>query len=43
MSLAELSRSLDLCPAAISESVVRGECIAKEEGLSLIDCVKVKK
>jgi hypothetical protein len=43
MSLTELSRRLDLCPAAISKSVVRGESIAKEEGLSLIDPVKVKK
>jgi putative transposase len=43
ISLTELSRRLDLCPAAISKSVVRGECIAKEESLSLIDGVKVKK
>ena len=43
MSLTELSRRLDLCPAAISKSVVRGESIAKEEGLSLIDRPKVKK
>lgn len=42
-SLTELSRKLDLCPAAISKSIVRGERIAREGGLSLIARIKVKK